>query len=298
MRVKDFVRDCVCFIGTRTSSGTFQPRATAFAVAVEEDGISFSYLVTAEHVVSRMKDSGQKLFLRTNTVDGKCVEDDITDWVWTFHPNNAQEATDVAVTAIQFLENEIINPIPIVGSRSIAGPRDVLEREGIGVGDEVTIVGLFRSHAGNERNVPIVRIGNIAMMTGERVKTNYCNETDAYLVEAMSIGGLSGSPVIVNLPAVRIIDKNITTLAGKKAYYLLGLMHGHFDIDLSQDTAVDPNQKASVGGINSGVGVVIPVEKIIETVNSPNFVQSREEYMTRAKRPPSNDTETSSNKPS
>src|SRR5712691_13223712 len=115
MRVKDFVRNCVCFIGTKPSSKTFQPRATAFAVLVEEDGTNFTYLVTAEHVIARMKRSKQPIFLRTNTSDGKCIENEITDWVWTFHPNNAHEATDVAVTEVQFLSNEVIDPIPIVG---------------------------------------------------------------------------------------------------------------------------------------------------------------------------------------
>ncbi len=127
-------------------------------VLVEEDGTNFTYLVTAEHVIARMKRSKQPIFLRTNTSDGKCIENEITDWVWTFHPNNAHEATDVAVTEVQFLSNEVIDPIPIVGSRSIAGTREVLDQEvldqeGIGVGDEIVIVGLFRSHAGNERNV-------------------------------------------------------------------------------------------------------------------------------------------------
>jgi hypothetical protein len=283
MRVKDFVRDCVCFIGTRTSANVFQPRATAFAVIFHEHGFDFSYLVTAEHVIARMKRSGQPVFLRVNTTDGKSVETEITNWEWTFHPDNAHDATDVATAPVQFLPNEVIDPIPIFGPRSIAGTKDILGQEGIGVGDEIVIVGLFRSHAGNERNVPIVRVGNIAMMRGEKVKTNYCDETDAYLVEAMSIGGLSGSPVIVSLPPVRIIGNDIQNLAGKKAYYLLGLMHGHFDIDLSADTAVDPDQKSSVGGINSGIGVVIPVEKILETINSSNLVDLRAQHASQLK---------------
>ena len=37
------------------------------------------------------------------------------------------------------------------------------------------------------------------MMTGEPVWTCYCGYTDAYLIEAMSIRGLSGSPVFINI---------------------------------------------------------------------------------------------------
>jgi hypothetical protein len=59
-------------------------------------------------------------------------------------------------------------------------------------------MGLFKSHYGEQRNIPIIRIGNIAALPEEPVQTHYCGPTDAYLVEVRSIAGLSGSPVFKN----------------------------------------------------------------------------------------------------
>jgi hypothetical protein len=50
-------------------------------------------------------------------------------------------------------------------------------------------VGLFSEHQGAERNIPIVRVGNIAAMPEEPVLTTSWGAIDAYLIEARSIGG-------------------------------------------------------------------------------------------------------------
>jgi hypothetical protein len=60
-----------------------------------------------------------------------------------------------------------------------------MAEEKIGLGDEVFVVGLFRSHYGLQRNIPIIRVGNISMLKGEPVFTDYCGYTDAYLIEAI-----------------------------------------------------------------------------------------------------------------
>jgi hypothetical protein len=53
---------------------------------------------------------------------------------------------------------------------------------------------------------------------------------DAHLIEAKSIGGLSGSPVFINMTPFEM-----TASKGRPSkifhLYLLGLMHGHFDIE-------------------------------------------------------------------
>jgi hypothetical protein len=150
----------------------------------------------------------------------------------------------------------------------MAATEEVMREKNIGLGgDETFIVGLFKSHYGRQRNEPIIRVGNLAMMRSESVYTNYCGYTEAYLVEARSISGLSGSPVFVHTPLFQP--------PGATQYHLLGLMHGHFDIkNLNENTVVDSEEEAS-DGINTGVGVVIPVEKILETIDQPELVELR-----------------------
>jgi hypothetical protein len=142
-----------------------------------------------------------------------------------------------------------------------------MEANNIGLGDEVFIVGLFKSHHGQKMNVPIVRIGNLAMMKGEPVWTAYCGDIEAHLIEARSISGLSGSPVFIHTPLLEP--------QGATQFRLLGLMHGHFDIkNLNEDIVVEALGDAT-RGINTGIGVVIPVEKILETIDQPELVELR-----------------------
>src|SRR5204863_3830509 len=87
---------------------------------------------------------------------------------------------------------------------------------------------------------------------------------EAYLIESRSIGGLSGSPVFVNLGLVRSIRGQITTAQPNVPYptvfYLLGLTHGHFDV-----TPMVP--PITTEKINMGIAIVPPVWKILEVID-------------------------------
>lgn len=73
-----------------------------------------------------------------------------------------------------------------------------IEAHAIGIGDEVLMVGLFTKRYGYRKNIPIVRGGIISAMPEEPIEDQETgNLYDAYLIEIRSIGGLSGSPVIV-----------------------------------------------------------------------------------------------------
>ncbi len=276
MLVPERVRKCVLFLGIKQAD-QFRPRATAFVVEIDEQESRWRYLVTAEHVVAQASRLGHDLWLRVNSLGVEPSEIKIDPSSWYFHPDSAQAATDVAVCPISFDRSEEIDPIPIYGPRSVAATRAVIEDVKIGVGDEVIVAGLFRSHYGKQRNVPVVRVGNVAMLDGDPVKTKNGSYVDAYLIETRSIGGLSGSPAFVHLPAIRTIEGK-TDLFGKKSFYqvyLLGLMHGHFDVeDLNLDVVLD-NANDATSGIHSGIGVVIPVEKIIDTVMHPKLVEEK-----------------------
>ena len=51
-------------------------------------------------------------------------------------------------------------------------------------------------------------------------------------------------------------------------------MHGHFDVEnLTEDVVTEDAD--GTRGIHTGIGVVIPVEKIIETLNQPELIEKR-----------------------
>ena len=65
---------------------------------------------------------------------------------------------------------------------------------------------------------------------------------------------------------------------GTSQIYFLGLVHGHWDIKLPDvDEAVtNSTPKESV---NTGIAIVVPAKKILETIYHPELVRLREEEM-------------------
>lgn len=282
MLVPDQLLKCAVFIGIRRD-GRFLPRATGFLTAYTDHQVRFLQAVTAEHVVSGLLSINETIWCRVNLTNGDTAEYEMPASAWKFHPDE-RTATDVAVCP---LRGHVDDPghqtvnwdhhsLALNDRFSISATNDVMAQKQIGTGDEICVVGLFRSHFGKQRNTPIVRIGNIALLKGEPVHTKFKGYVDGYLIEAHSIGGLSGSPVFVSMPPLRVLGGTIVQTQGRQ-FYLLGLMHGHFDIaDLNQDSVVEDARDAT-SGINTGVGVVIPVEKIIETVQHPDLAAERYE---------------------
>jgi hypothetical protein len=275
MRVPEGLLHCVLFIGIKDGKGRFLPKATGFMAAIDDFDHQWAYLITAEHVVSGLQAKGHKIWIRTNLKNGGAEEVPIPAEVWLHSPTeDGNPITDVAVCPIQFSPEDEVIGIGLNGPTSIAASSDVLKSQDLGVGDEVAILGLFRSHHGQERNIPIVRIGNIAMIQGEPVYTQYCGYTAAHLIEARSISGLSGSPVFISTPPTRIIDGKTRMSTGQQ-FYLFGLIHGHFDVEnLNEDIVVDDYADVP-RGINTGIGIVVPVEQIIKTVFQPDLIEMR-----------------------
>jgi len=268
MLIPEEMKKCVVFVAMEKNSGGKQMMGTAFLVGRHLEGTDRSevYLVTAKHVIDEIrKHSAYKVFLRVNLRQGGWAwyETPLEDWL--SHPDEDQ----VDVSVLPFPCNELVDIIFL--PLAVFATKDTIGREGIGIGDEVFLIGLFSQHYGSERNIPIARVGNIAAMPEEKVATTGWGDMEAYLVEARSIGGISGSPVFVYLGAHRRSGKMVI---GQPSFYLLGLMHGHWD---QPQSALD--YKLGMGGerINTGIAIVVPATKILEVVKQPSLEKIADE---------------------
>jgi len=259
MRIPDEVRQCAVFVGLphTLDDGRQILRfiGTAFAVSVPSSNVDhqFIYLVTAKHVAERLAD--RPFLVRANTLEGSSMLLSGEGARWYTHPTDS--SVDVAVASWMPLKELDTRTIPT----SMFLNDTVIKEKNIGVGDEVFITGLFAHLSGSKKNLPIVRMGNLAMMPSEPVHTRL-GDIEAYLIEARSIGGLSGSPVFV-----------IVSLFGPA--YLLGLMHGHWDIapDLKNDAVLMDDD--TLGKVNMGIAIVIPAKKILEVLQQPELIEMR-----------------------
>jgi hypothetical protein len=163
---------------------------------------------------------------------------------------------------------------------------DRIERYRIGLGDEVYVTGMFVSHLGEKKNLPIVRIGTIAAMPEEPLKTKYGTH-DAFLIEVRSIDGLSGSPVCVNLEHRRIPYtmpapplphpgeiRHLTFFVGMVLGY--NLVHNPLDqIEIVRTRQGKDIKEDAIVPMNTGIAVVLPVWQIIEAIDQLAIKEAR-----------------------
>jgi hypothetical protein len=281
VRIPEVVHKCVGFVGEvthRDATGVSGDlHATGFFVSVpcndpdlKEAGICSCYFVTAKHVAKDLEK--REIYFLVNKIGGGVTEiHHIYENRWFLHPTDP--TADVAIAQIFPQSDADIDTVGI----SQFGTPERLAALGIGIGDEVFATGLFTPAPGTARNMPIIRHGNIAMMPEEQIQTEL-GYADVYLVEARSIGGLSGSPVFVrptiNVPLQEQQGGIKNLFAVGHGGTLLGLMHGHWDIKESEMNKASFEQDRK-RGVNLGIGIVVPAIKILETINSPELVDVR-----------------------
>jgi len=251
-----------------------QLAGTAFFVGIplETTQLQVVYLITARHVIDGIskRSIDKRVYLRVNLKQGQAsfVETPIENWI--FHP----QESNVDVAVLSWAPPQDIFDYRII-PHNMAATEEIIQKEEVGVGDDVFLTGLFANHFGSQRNIPIIRIGNIASMPEEKVHTEDLGDIDAYLVEARSIGGLSGSPVFAYLGAMRRIGTTMQMGRQGPLFYWLGLMHGHFDLSkLEMDNLVEDSLTNLK--INMGIAIVVPVWKILEVINQEIFRKARE----------------------
>lgn len=189
MRLADELLKSVFFFCVEEPSGRISYRATGFFVSVpviENPGMQIVYAVTARHVIEGTSQY-PRAFLRANTVAGGTQLVTWTGATWIF---SDEPGSDVAVLPwAPNLATFDCKWIP----RSMFADQETLDREGIGIGDDIAMVGLFSMLSGNQRNQPIVRLGHIAAIPEEpMIDPDTGNEYRALLAEIRSIGRLSG----------------------------------------------------------------------------------------------------------
>jgi hypothetical protein len=273
--VAEHIKDVPVFIGQMNERHDFVPHGTVFVVWMKAYDRVLAYFVTAKHVLDDIP--GDFVWLRANDKNKASVTYiKLPKEPWQFHPDHVQDGArrnyiDVAVYPATFARNQI--EVVYISGDEIVTPETIKEYA-IGIGDEVGIIGLFYSHIGTERNVTVLRTGNIAAMVGERVPTER-GMMEAYLIESRSIGGVSGSPVFLNMAArptsiLTALDvmpfwEMRSLKKSDKSYLLLGLVHGYYNITDQHEWVFKTNQQ--IGDVNTGITIVVPATKIVEAIN-------------------------------
>lgn len=290
VRIPDTVLKCVTFIG-RKEDETIEYRGTGFFVVVEHNeegtGFEFGYLVTAKHIADAIEKSPFyiRVNLRTGIAEDVLMNDVGRPTAWYRHPNDPD--ADIAITPVRIPQEVDALSIPCKEMIINETKREDLA---IGIGDEAFLIGLFSRLKGETKNIPISRIGNIAMFPDEKIPARdhqgRVRKIRAFLVEARSIGGLSGSPVFARPTTyLRGVVRTGTNTPGiltaySSEFYLIGLVSAHWDIDPADINHHDP--KIITGGVNLGFAVVAPSYQILDILESDELIQMRKQAAKKA----------------
>ena len=278
VQVPHELRKCVCVVGGQRGHSRGVGAAFFVGDPLGVHDAAAVYVVTAKHCVQPFDhlENGpfHKTWLRVNLRHAGSMHLEIPPEEWVCH-----QTADVAVLPLALNMHTFDYLYYPVRNGATA---EFIKRHSVTPGEDVFITGLLISHPGKSRVLPIVRVGNIAAFPGDPIHL-MTGEDSAYLVEVRSLGGLSGSPAFVHLLPlhagatgnVGITPAGIGT-AGRT--YLMGLVHGFFpttknDPDGIGEWAEEP--------LNTGISVVVPLDRVLDIIDSPAFVEQREAAKTR-----------------
>lgn len=310
MRVDPAFLESVFFICVDEDDGYRRPGGSGFKVGVpSEPGMSFVYLVTARHVIEMPEQS--TLWVRFNRTDGGVfdLETQRDQWILSGTADVAAIRMDVPTLIREKVNDRRIHIDSFVDADYRYRTADmvggaIIDRDhmtdigpdGIAVqtGDDLFVVGLFTQHYGKSRNIPLARFASISAMPTEPVRMKRFGgtyfEALAYLVECLSWGGISGSPVFWTAPMLDVLEMP-GGLVSVPAYKigLLGLLSGHFGIP-QRATTIDSagdvldTEDAISTELNAGIAVVTPASEIKELLMSSEFAEERDRLVEKGRR--------------
>jgi len=271
-RIHDNFLDCVVYLYRTKEDAEDGERAggSGFVVAIQfksdiKSGMGVHFVATNRHVIKEAP-------VRLNTKDGNVSIIDLKEEQWIEHP----DGDDIAVCPINLDRGThkfaALSPFNFL-------TKEIIEKEDIGIGDDVFVVGRFINHEGIQKNSPSVRFGNIAQMPGDKIRQKTGFEQESFLIEAKSIGGYSGAPVFVHiLPFSSRPEKDEPSklkVSSFKGPWLLGIDWGHLT---SMDEVVDfsGNRIGAHGNFvksNTGMMCVVPAWKLSELFESKEVTE-------------------------
>ena len=276
MRVADNVAKTIAFVGIEGPSG-FVPLGTAFICIYTYEDMAAPFIVTARHILDDI--AGEEFSVRLNRKDGTAETRKLNKNAMIKFDD---KAIDIAVITAP-IDHSIYDVFAIhLDSKKW---KKQIEDTGLGApkpGDEVCISGLYTTHFGTIRNMPVVRIGHIAAIPEEKVLTNL-GYVNGFLVEVHSIVGLSGSPVFWNLPWATVKGEELKyRTEDSVAHIVIGVFVGYHVVESREDEMIvpqfqtppeewvetDQRKKSGVDERRTGFGVVLPIHYLFGMFDS------------------------------
>jgi hypothetical protein len=292
MRVKPEDLKVVAYV-CEARAGQITPVGTAFLARLceqkpESKNRHFYYWVTAQHVISNIQNAPILRINRKNSIpfEKKTGKDE-----WCLHSHS-----DIAVFPFR-VDDKTLCELDVTPVDTLLFATPDYKRPNLGdiprtqnpldisIGDDVIFFGLFAQHGGKDKNLPIVRFGNVARVpTEETIKIQIdavptYRSIIAYLVEAKSWGGQSGSPAFWQAEFT-FKPKNVNVKpeekTRKRVSCLMGIVSSHFDISQKAQSTKGMLDDITTK-LNTGIAIVVPAHFIADLImNDPDLKNARD----------------------
>jgi hypothetical protein len=163
----------------------------------------YRFLITAQHVIGN-RDS---IILRLNQADKPEFACHPVNIIRQGNGSNVFTSPKPEVDLIAISIPAFPNTRPTVFDYSLILDEELMEKQEVWEGTDIFTVGYLYSYSGKKQNYPVAKFGKIAMLTKEvwyRSPKPRNMDEEAYLVELENAPGLSGAPVMVLSPQIRV----------------------------------------------------------------------------------------------
>lgn len=258
-RISDQFLECVIYLYPSTQAAQKGERVGGSGLIVgvpteEIEGKQFTYAVSNRHVVLE----GSSPVIRVNKRGGGFDIIDVDQEMWIPHPEDA----DVAICLVGFNSN--FHKFKSASTDYLITP-EIICAEDLGPGDDIFMVGRFIDHEGIQHNQPSVRFGNISMMPGDPLPSDFGSSQESFIVEMRSVCGYSGSPVFAQILPYSTRSQKVGHAHSGKGPWLLGIDWGHvFDKEPLRNKYNKPMPDGQYVRANSGMVGVVPAWRISE----------------------------------
>ena len=270
MRLPDRILNTACLLGFKKELPQYA--GTGFVVAVAGvHGNPHLYVVTSKRVAGKMERC--PMIVGFSYRDGSKALLEADNVQWYLHPTEPG-AVDAAVTPFASAQWDLLDFEPVPEHLFASGER--MRKASIGVGDEITAIGVFTRFSYEDRHMPLVKTGNLAMLRAVHIPVKHFEPMEAYVAE---IDGLSGSPVWVRPTAYFKSAQNdggeekpSVSFDGDTDVAFLGLLHGRREVS---KRAMEGQNAQYTEDMISGMSIIVPAHKILEVINQEELVTMR-----------------------
>jgi hypothetical protein len=199
-----------------------KPELSSASASITTQG--YPFLITAHHVIEN-RDS---IILRMNLSDKpgfacydvRLIEEGKNKNMFT----SIRKEVDLVAIRLP----DLPNTTPAVFDFSMILDEDLMKKERVSEGTDIFTFGHLFGYSGNTENFPVARFGKVAKLSNEswyHSDSPRNMDEQAYLVQLPSEPGLSGAPVILQSPQLRL-DKDGTFHYQHVKPYIIGVIKG------------------------------------------------------------------------